>query len=166
MKNAIHFIMTGGTIDSYFEPTVATTIPSKESIIHPYLKDIIKPYTNVTYEVLCMRDSRDLTDTDKEALAVAIKKSTVEKIIVTHGTDTMVETADLLAQQKTGKTVVLMGSFIPLQHFALSDAGFNLGFALYAVQALKPGVYICMNAEVFEAGHVAKDKPNARFVKK
>lgn len=169
MKHPIHFIITGGTIDSYFEPSVATTIPSRESIIPSYFETMIKPQGDVSFETICMKDSRDLTPEDRKAVFDAIKNAKTNHILLTHGTDAMVQTADYLREreaEKLGKVIVLVGSFIPLQHFALSDAGFNLGFAMQAAQTLSPGIYISMNAEIFEAGHVYKDKAHGRFVKK
>lgn len=161
--------MTGGTIDCYFDPIQATTIPNKESSIPQYLQAMIKPSVQLTAETVFMKDSRDLNDEDRTRIWDCIKKSAVDKIIIAHGTDAMQETAEFLLEKGAhalNKVMVITGAFFPLQGFAPSDAGFNLGYAFHAAQTLAPGLYVCMNGEVFPAGEVVKDRSNARFVKK
>jgi L-asparaginase len=85
-----------------------------------------------------------------------------QRVVITHGTDTMTESASVLAAIKD-KTIVLTGALAPAR-FAESDASFNLGMAFAAAQCLPSGVYIAMNGQVFTAGHVRKDRNNGRFV--
>ncbi len=161
----IHFIFTGGTIDSSYYPPTETAEPNAESIIPHYIQDVIKPHVSFTYETVCMKDSGDLTPVDRASILAAIKKAKAGHILISHGTSTMVRTAEYLDKELKGtdKIVVLTGAMIPLKEFAQSDAGFNLGFAVAALSNLESGVYICMNAKVFKAGTSVKDIKNARF---
>ena len=109
----------------------------------------------------CQKDSLELTDDDRGRLAELIAAQTTDKVIVTHGTDTMVETAELLRGIE-GKVIVLTGSLSPAR-FKISDAEFNLGMAIAAVQSLDEGVYITMNGKVFEAGSVVKNRSENKF---
>lgn len=163
--SGIHFIITGGTIDSVYHPPIEKAVPAEKSIIPSYLNDVIKAHTNITFETICMLDSSDITDQNREDISKAILASDHQKVIVTHGTNTMTETASYLDSAGVGesKTVVLVGSMIPLKEFTLSDGGFNLGYAIAEVQRLEKGVYVCMNAKTFKAGNVQKVFEKARF---
>ncbi len=112
-----------------------------------------------------MKDSRNLTTRDISALLRLIEKSPEKKIIVTHGTYTMPDTARYLRRhlRRRDCTVVLTGSMIPLDLFALSDAGFNLGYAYSQVLTLPPGVYVSMNGRVFDPDDVIKILYEGRF---
>ncbi len=112
-----------------------------------------------------MLDSKEITQEIRETLVKAIQRSTAQKILIVHGTDTMVETLEYLENKITNKTLILTGSMIPLKQFILSDGGFNLGYALAQLQTLENGSYLCMNAQTFKAGEVQKDFKNARFEK-
>ncbi len=161
----IHFIITGGTIDSHFDPARATTVVNKKTILPQYLEKTIKSYVDATFEEICMLDSRELTDEIREQIIQAIQTSKSKKILITHGTDTMPETARFIAKGlgKTDKTIILTGSMIPIKEFAMSDAGFNLGYAIANVQSAPAGVYIAMNARLFTAEQVVKNKKIGRF---
>ena len=165
MTNRIHVIATGGTIDSEYFPPRETSVPSKESIIAPYITGKIKPYADVTFETVFMLDSGDITDTHRAQIADSIRRSDAPRAIVCHGTNTMTATAAYLdtALAPHSKTIILTGSMIPLKEFAQSDAGFNLGFAISESLHLGAGIYICMNAEVFAAGSVRKNFDEGRF---
>jgi L-asparaginase len=111
---------------------------------------------------LMRKDSLDMTDVDRDSIHDAVAKSDAAQILVTHGTDTMVQTGQMLADI-LGKTIVLTGAMQPATLRA-SDADFNVGFALAAVQTLPPGVYIAMNGQIFDPLHTAKDRAGSRFV--
>lgn len=165
MDQKIHFIMTGGTIDGFYDAVGQTARPGKVSVIPEYFDDVIKPYAYTSFETLCMKDSKEITDDDRVQMATRIQNADTSKIIITHGTDTMEKTAGFLKNAlgpDTGKTVILTGSMVPLG-FSKSDSGFNLGFAFAEIRRLTPGVYICMHAHIFEAGNVTKNFEQARF---
>lgn len=112
-----------------------------------------------------MLDSGDIKDTHRNQIATAITQTPAKHVIICHGTNTMTETAAYLSEKFAGndKTIVLTGSMIPLKEFAMSDAGFNLGFAMSEVVRLEKGIYICMNARTFKAGSVKKNFQEGRF---
>ncbi len=117
----------------------------------------------VSIRTLMMIDSLDMTDADRDVIVRNCAQCGDSRIVVTHGTDTMVETAAALARGVPGKTIVLTGAMIPYA-FGSSDGLFNLGSALSFAQALPPGVYIAMNGQVFDAANVRKDRATNRFV--
>lgn len=150
---------TGGTIDKiYFDAKSAFEVG--ESQISDILReaDLTLPFE---VEALLKKDSLDLTDADRLLICDRIRNEKSDKIIVTHGTDTMVETAKLLAAIP-GKTIVLTGSLSPAR-FRNSDAVFNIGCAVAAVQTLPPGAYIAMNGRIFHPDHVKKNREKNRF---
>lgn len=155
----VQILTTGGTIDkTYFDAK------SDYKIGDPQIVEILKQANaQCCYEVdtLFRKDSLDLTDADRALIAEHVKQSTSNRILITHGTDTMVETAKVL-QHMTGKTIVLVGSLTPAR-FKYSDAEFNIGFAMGAVQALPPGVYIAMNGQLFDPQQVRKNREANRF---
>lgn len=164
-QDPIHVVITGGTIDSYFEATKDTVVPNRESVIPAYIKSL-KLYNKITHTVVCMKDSRAILKKDREAVCKEIDLSKAKKFIVTHGTYTMGETARFITSHLTKgneKTVVLTGSMIPLVGFASTDASFNLGFAFARVQDLAPGVYVAMNGSIFSAEEVTKLVDEGRF---
>ena len=111
---------------------------------------------------LLRKDSLELTAADRVTLRETVASLESGRIVVTHGTDTMAESARALTAV-TGKTIVLTGALAPAR-FAESDAAFNLGMAFAAVQSLPPGVYITMNGRVLRGDRARKDRENARFV--
>lgn len=150
---------TGGTIDKvYFDARSAFQVGE------PQIVDILRE-ANVTaeYEVetLLRKDSLDLTEADRALIAGRVREEPCARILITHGTDTMVETARAL-QGLAGKVVVLVGSLSPAR-FKMSDAAFNIGFALGALQALTEGVYIAMNGQIFHPEAVRKNREKNRF---
>lgn len=130
MTKGIHFVITGGTIDSYYEGTKDTAVTSKESVI-PRFVGILHLTDKTKFTVVCMKDSRDLQDSDLRKIKLTIEKSPYDKIIVTHGTYTMPDTARYLQAnlKKNKRTIILTGSMIPIVGFAPSDGPFNLGYA-------------------------------------
>ena len=109
-----------------------------------------------------MIDSLYMTDDYRHLLSEQCRIASEEQIIITHGTDTMAETAAFLEKKVTGKTVVLTGAMIPYK-FGSSDGLFNLGSAMAFVQALDKGVYVAMNGSYFHAGRVRKNKSTGIF---
>lgn len=155
----IVFFTTGGTIDKiYFDSKSDYEVGDSQVI------DILaEAHVGFEYEihVLLRKDSLELTDEDREMIRSAVDAETCSRVIVTHGTDTMVKTADSL-QGCRGKTIILTGSLTPAR-FKTSDADFNLGMAIAAVQTLPEGVYITMNGRVFQAPKVRKNRELNRF---
>lgn len=117
---------------------------------------------NVQIRTLMMIDSLDMTETDRNLIAENCIKASEDKIVITHGTDTMAQTARVLAEKVKNKTVVLTGAMIPIK-FGSSDGLFNLGSALAFVQTLPRGVYVAMNGRYFNWDNVRKNKQSGAF---
>jgi L-asparaginase len=156
----IDIFTTGGTIDKvYFDalseyqigPTAITDMLAENNVFVPH---------RVTQ--LMRKDSLDLTDADRIIIHNSVAASTAEQILVTHGTDTMVQTGQMLSDI-AGKTIVLTGAMQPAS-LRTSDAAFNVGFALAAVQSLPHGVYLAMNGQIFDPAKTQKDRTAGRFV--
>ncbi|RYZ90832.1 MAG: asparaginase [Proteobacteria bacterium] len=116
----------------------------------------------VDIRTLMMIDSLEVTDIDRELIARHCQEVDDTMIVITHGTDTMAETAAVLAGSVPGKTIVITGAMIPYK-FGSSDGLFNLGSAIAFVQTLPPGVYVAMNGRYFNAGNVRKNKLTGEF---
>lgn len=158
---AILVLTTGGTIDkNYFDALSAYQIV--DSGIPALLTEarVALPFRVV--EVM-RKDSLEMDDADRAAIASAAAQAPETRIVVTHGTDTMTETAGALAAQVPGKTICLTGALSPAR-FAETDANFNLGMAFATAQVAAPGVYIAMSGEVFDGLKVRKDRAAGRFV--
>ncbi|MFA6530320.1 MAG: asparaginase domain-containing protein [Candidatus Micrarchaeia archaeon] len=164
MNGTIHFIITGGTIDSSFNPTTDKVEVSQKTSLPEYIEKL-KLYNKSEFTVVTMKDSRELNHKDRRSILDTVKKSPHKMIIITHGTYTMPDTGQYLKEQLTenNKTIVLVGSMVPLTGFSLSDAPFNLGYAVSNVQILKAGVYLCMNGKVFDPDKVDKNRMEGRF---
>lgn len=128
----------------------------------PELLKLGRSRIDVSIRTLMMIDSLEMTDTDRELIAHHCREADEQQIIITHGTDTMAATAELLSQIVQGKTIVLTGAMIPYK-FGSSDGLFNLGSALAFVQTLPPGVYVAMNGRYFKAGNVRKNRQTGEF---
>lgn len=163
-KGTIHFIMTGGTIDSYYDGTKDTITPNEQSIIPKFIKTL-KLYENYEFTQICMKDSRDLNDADRNNILKAVKNSNCKRIIITHGTYTLPDTARFLKAnlKEKDKVIIFVCSMIPLEGFIPSDAGFNLGYAIAKSQELEQGIYVCMNGRVFVPEEVVKILSEGRF---
>nr|WP_256926622.1 asparaginase domain-containing protein [Sphingomonas sp. TZW2008] len=158
--NQILILTTGGTIDKlYFD--ALSTYQIGESVVDRMLATarVTLPYRRVE---LMRKDSLELTDADRATIAAAIADAPEQRIVVTHGTDTMAHTAQAL-RGIAGKTVVLVGALSPAR-FAESDATFNLGMAFAAAQVAPAGVWIAMNGTLFDGQHVRKDRTINAFV--
>lgn len=158
----IKILSTGGTIDKiYFDAK------SEFQVGAPLINEIFaESFVSVNYEVesIMRKDSLDLTDADRVIMRSAIEKDASTKIIVTHGTDTMVETGMALLDIPE-KTIVLVGAMQPAR-LRSTDAIFNVGFAVAAVQTLPAGVYIAMNGQIFDPRTTVKNVPENRFESK
>lgn len=158
----ISIIATGGTIDKiYFDAKSEYEVgpPNAIQVLDQFNLQV--PYTITS---LMRKDSLDLTDEDRECIAQTVAADPCRKIIITHGTDTMPETARHIISHggAKNKTVVLTGALLPAM-FSATDAVFNLGCALGAVQKAKPGVYIAMNGKIFMGDKVFKNRELGRF---
>jgi L-asparaginase len=113
-----------------------------------------------------MKDSRQLTEKDMKNILKTIKKSHSKRLVITHGTYTMPDTARYLKQNlgKINKTIVFTGSLVPLEGFTNSDAPFNLGYSLAKVKDLPVGIYVCMNGRIFEPEEIMKLIYGGQFV--
>ena len=162
VTDAILVLTTGGTIDKqYFDALSEYKIG--ETTIHRLLElgRVAHPYE---IKELMRKDSLELTDEDRAIIRTAIEDAPNSKVVITHGSDTMTVTAEVLVDIP-GKTIALAGALAPAR-FAESDAEFNLAMAFATVQIAPPGVYITMSGEVFPAGAVVKDRDAGRFVRK
>jgi L-asparaginase len=156
----IEILVTGGTFDKeYMELTGKLVF--KETHVPEVLK-LGRSKVAVRVKTLMMIDSLEMTDEHREKIFQECKRSKEDHIVVTHGTDTMTETAQYLDQRITQKTIVLMGAMIPYA-FGSSDGLFNLGSALAFVQGLSHGVYIVMNGRCFQAANVRKNRQTGEF---
>ncbi len=159
-SQAILVLTTGGTIDkNYFDALSEYQIV--DSGIPALLKEarVVLP---IRIEEVCRKDSLELTDADRAEIAQRVSDAPETRIVITHGTDTMTDTAKVLAAIP-GKTIVLTGALSPAR-FAETDAPFNLGMAFAAAQVAPPGVYIAMSGQVFDGLKVRKDRAAGRFV--
>lgn len=157
----IRFITTGGTIDKiYFDELSQFEVG--ESQVRHILTEGMAAFE---YDVVALlrKDSLEITPDDRKMFRDYIEKDDKTHYIMTHGTDTMPETAEALAGLP-GKTIVLTGALSPAR-FRTTDAVFNIGMAVAAVQIAKPGVYIAMSGQVFTAGEVRKNRAENRFEK-
>lgn len=155
----LRIFTTGGTIDKiYFDAK------SEYEVGEPQIGEILREMgVGFPFEMtsLMRKDSLDLTDEDREIIRKAVASDSAERVLITHGTDTMTDTAKAL-QGIPGKTIVLTGSLNPAR-FRGSDAIFNIGGAVAAAQTLPAGVYIFMNGRVFDALKVRKNRDKNRF---
>jgi L-asparaginase len=156
----IRIFTVGGTIDKiYFDAK------SSYEVGPPNITEVLSGLSlNLNYEVvsLMQKDSLEMTDADRETVRQAVTAAPENEIVITHGTDTMVDTARVL-DTIPNKTIVLTGALSPAL-FKNSDAMFNIGAALTAAQTKGAGVYIAMNGVIFDYDKVRKDVENNRFV--
>jgi len=156
----IRIFVTGGTFDKNYDE-----IHGRLTFGDTHLPEMLRLgrcRLDVSIRTLMMIDSLDMTDADRELIVRHCAQSDESRIVITHGTDTMVETAAALARGVTGKTVVLTGAMIPYA-FGSSDGLFNLGSAVSFAQVLPPGVYIAMNGQHFAWDRVRKNRETGTF---
>ena len=158
-KKKVCIITTGGTIDKvYFDAS------SEFEVGSPVIEQILEEAkSKISYRLLPLfrKDSLEINDADRKLIRQTVEVCEENLILITHGTDTMTETAKYL--QGLDKTIVLTGSLSPAR-FRSTDAIFNIGLALGALQSITSGVYITMNGQVFAADKVVKDQGLKQFV--
>jgi len=157
---AIKILITGGTFDKEYDE-IHGTLYFKDTHV-PEMLRLGRCRLEVHIRTIMMIDSLEMTDADRQIILENCRKSPEDKIVITHGTDTMVETARVLGEHIKDKTIVLTGAMVPYA-FGSSDGLFNLGSALSFVQALPPGVYIAMNGRYFTWDHVRKNRERGEF---
>ena len=157
---AILIFVTGGTFDKEYNELTGELF-FKETHLPEMLKRS-RSTLEVTVRTLMMIDSLHMTNEDRELIAHQCRAASEDKIIITHGTDTMAVTAAMLGKEAPGKTIVLTGAMVPYK-FGSSDGFFNLGNALAFVQSLPPGVYVAMNGRYFHSGKVRKNRNTGEF---
>ena len=151
----IKLFATGGTFDKEFNE-INGELEFEKTNLHELL-ELGRCKLNIKIETLMMIDSLKMSEAERNYIVEKCKKENTHKIIITHGTDTIVETAKILAKEIEDKTIILTGAMIPI-NFGSSDGLFNLGSALSFVQTLEPGIYITMNGRYFDWDNVKKNK--------
>ncbi len=160
MSQPIRVFVTGGTFDKEYDE-----LSGRLFFRDTHLPEMLRRgrcRLDVAVEALMMIDSLDMTDADRRAVLESCRSCPEARIVVTHGTDTMADTARALHEAATGKTIVLTGAMIPYA-FGSSDGLFNLGSALSFAQVLPPGVYVAMNGRFFPGDRVRKDRSSGIF---
>lgn len=160
----IQILITGGTFDKSYNHISGDLFFEKTHI--PEMLERSKCRLNVDVKTLMMIDSLEMTKKDIEKIIDECKKTKSSRIVITHGTDTMVNTAKKIAEKIKNKTIVLTGAMIPYAFGSSSDGFFNLGSALSFVQTLKNGIYIAINGQYFDYDKVEKNKLKGYFEKK
>ena len=156
----VRIFVTGGTFDKEYNE-ITGELYFQDSHLPEMLK-LGRNLVHVDIRTLMMIDSLEMTELDRELIAEHCIDAKEDKIIITHGTDTMAETARVIFERVKGKTIVITGAMIPYK-FGSSDGLFNLGSALAFVQTLPPGVYVAMNGRYFDATNVRKNKETGLF---
>jgi len=158
----IQVFVTGGTFDKEYN-----YLTGELFFKDTHLKEMFERgrcEVQIDIKTLMMVDSLEMTETDREIILHNCKKTSAPQILITHGTDRMVDTARALAQAGIeGKTIVLTGAMVPYAFGTSSDGFFNLGSALAFVQVLPPGVYVVMNGRYFDWNNVFKNKQTGNF---
>jgi len=156
----ICIFVTGGTFDKTYDEIRGQLAFGQTHL--PEMLRLGRSRVQVSIQTLMMIDSLEMTDRDRELIVRSCAQCGESRIVVTHGTDTMVETAAAIARAVSGKTVVLTGAMIPYA-FGSSDGLFNLGSALSFAEVLPPGVYIAMNGQHFMWNRVRKNRETGVF---
>ena len=155
MQEKIKIFITGGTFDKEYNELTGE-LYFKNSHMYELL-ELGRCRLDVDVETLMMVDSIEMSKIERNYIIQKCIEEPIKQIIITHGTDTMVKTARILAEADIDKTIVLSGAMIPVR-FGSSDGLFNMGSALSFVQVLSPGVYIAMNGQIFNQENVRKNK--------
>jgi L-asparaginase len=160
MPEPIRVIVTGGTFDKEYDE-LGGRLYFKETHL-PEMLRLARCRLPLELETLMMIDSLDMSEADRERVVERCRRCAEQRLVITHGTDTMAETARALQAAGLGKTVVLTGAMVPYA-FGSSDGLFNLGSALSFVQVLPAGVWVAMNGKVFPGDRVRKDRSAGTF---
>lgn len=157
----IQVFVTGGTFDKEYN-FITGELYFKDTHL-PSMFERGRCTLDIDVKTLMMVDSLEMTTADREIIAYTCRNAKADKIIITHGTDTMVDTARFLAEAAMSKTIVITGAMIPYAFGTSSDGFFNLGSALAFVQVLPPGVFIVMNGKYYEWNNVRKNRNTGYF---
>ena len=160
LQNRIRVLITGGTFDKEYDE-INGRLLFKDSHL-PEMLALGRCKLDLDIRTLMMIDSLDMTDADRDIIVEQCRASPESQIVITHGTDTMADTARILAGRVLDKTIVLTGAMIPYK-FGSSDGLFNLGSALAFVQTLSAGVYVAMNGRYYAADRVKKNHQTGIF---
>jgi L-asparaginase len=160
LSEPIRVFVTGGTFDKEYDE-LSGRLYFKDTHLHEMLR-LARCRLDVSVRTLMMIDSLDMTDGDRRIVVESCASASERRIVITHGTDTMAETARALAEAGLAKTVVLTGAMIPYA-FGSSDGLFNLGSALSFAQVLPPGIYVAMNGQHFAWDEVRKNRAHGVF---
>jgi L-asparaginase len=156
----IKILITGGTFDKEYNELTGELF-----FKHTHLYEMLslgRSRLELDIETVMMIDSLNMTPQDREKIAAKCADASADRILITHGTDTMIETAKIIASKKFDKTIVLTGAMVPYK-FGSSDGLFNLGSALAFVQVLHQGVFVAMNGKFFNWDNVRKNKAIGEF---
>jgi len=156
----IRFLVTGGTFDKEYNE-VSGALYFKDTHVREMLR-LGRCNLDLEVRTLMMIDSTEMNDSDRDVILKTCVEADEGRVVISHGTDTMAETARFLGERVKDKTIVLTGAVVPYT-FGSSDGLFNLGSALAYVQTLPPGVYVAMNGRCFHWDNVRKNRSTARF---
>jgi L-asparaginase len=157
----IQVFVTGGTFDKDYNFTSGELYFKNTHLGEMFERG--RCTIDIDIKTLMMIDSMEMTEADRQIIIHNCIRSSSDRILITHGTDRMVETAEALAAENIGKTIVMTGAMIPYAFGTSSDGFFNLGSALAFVQILEPGVYVVMNGRYFTWNNVYKNKKTGNF---
>ena len=158
---SLRIFVTGGTFDKEYDEITGNLFFKKTHLRE--MLDLGRAKIDINISTLMMKDSLEMDKNDRSIVVDNCSKSIESNVIITHGTDTMIDTATSVANAKLNKTIVLTGAMIPYK-FGSSDGLFNLGAAIGFVQSLPNGVYIAMNGKYFHYDKVKKNKEIGEFV--
>ncbi len=162
MSNQIQVFVTGGTFDKEYNYITGQLYFKDTHLVEMF--DLGRSTLDLNIKTLMMIDSLEMTDKEREEIYESCRETQSNKIIITHGTDTMVDTASYLATRNVAdKTIVLTGAMVPIAFGTSSDGFFNLGSALAFAQTLNPGVYISMNGRYYYWNKVRKNRETGYF---
>jgi len=159
-NQSIRILVTGGTFDKEYN-MINGSLHFEETHV-PEMLQLGRCKLDIEVRTIMMIDSLDMTEADRASILYQCEASKESKIVITHGTDTMAETAAYLAKRKLDKTIILTGAMIPYK-FGSSDGFFNLGSALAFVQTLESGVYVVMNGRYYDWDNVRKNNQTGYF---
>lgn len=163
MAKSIRIFVTGGTFDKEYNELTGELFFKQTHV--PDMLRLGRSHLRLTVETLLMIDSLQMTDADRQLILERCRECSEQHIVITHGTDTMEQTAAVLGKGLPGKTIVLTGAMVPYT-FGSSDGMFNLGTALAFVQTLGHGVYVAMNGKYFAWNRVRKNRAAGVFEEK
>ena len=159
----IQIFVTGGTFDKEYNYITGQLYFKNTHLNEMFIRG--RSTLDIDVKTLMMVDSLEMTDADREIILYSCRNTKSDRILITHGTDTMVKTAEVLAKANINKTIILTGAMIPYAFGTSSDGFFNLGASLAFVQTLDHGVYISMNGRFFNWDNVRKNKASGYFEK-